>query len=257
MFNQDETTPNETEPKDSSGMKKLVAIFTVILIVAVGVRFYFARRAHLGLNQTAPAEAEGPSYTKDQLVLPRRLHQTDLKDASELDGKRVWVFAAGQLNAYPATKTQINYAKPGPLLLGAEPLDVVGFIEQKAPVGTYSRVPKGDRQVVMLFRRAAEPDKLVGTPVGFKEGKFYTFYLDECFFYDDPHILYAHWLPEQWKAVDEHRAIKGMSEMQAQLALGQVSKPGAGSPGDRTVVYDNDGKPVTITFVKDKATSIS
>jgi hypothetical protein len=107
----------------------------------------------------------------------------------------------------------------------------------------------------MLFHRAGDA-KLWGTPVGYHEGKFYTFYLDECFFYDDPHTLYKHWGAEKWKAIDEHRAEKGMSEMQAQLALGQVSKPGPGTIGNRTVVYDNNGKPVTMTFVKGKATSV-
>ena len=242
------------EPKGSS-VKKLVIGFTILLVLAVGVRIFLIYRERQQAN--APAAAtDSVSYTSDQMVYPRHLHQTDMKDARELNGKRLWVFAAGQLNAYPATASHVDYSKPGPLLLGAEPLEVVNFIEQKASASLYSRIPKGDAQVVMLFHRKDDPAKLWGTPVGDREGKFYNFFLDECFFYDDPHVLYKHWKPEVWKAVDEHRVEKGMNELQTNLALGQVSKPGPGKIGDRTILFDHDGHPVNVTFAGDKAVSI-
>lgn len=253
MF-EEKPTDDTTETK-GNGVRNLLFVLTVLSLIAVSVRIYLIHRERVEADKPAAAAA-APSYTDDQMILPRHLHQTDVKDAKELNGKRIWVFAADQLNAFPATPTHMDYAHPGPLLLGAEPLDVVNFIEGKAPESAFSRVPKGDGQVFMLFHRANDPGKLWGTPVGYKEGKFYTFYLDECFFYDDPHTLYKHWGDARWKAIDEHRAEKGMSEMQAQLALGQVSKPGPGTLGNRTVVYDNEGKPVTMTFVKDKAVSI-
>lgn len=252
----DQPGSNDAETKGSP-LKKLAIGFTVLLLLAVAVRVYLIWRERREANAPAQTAESAVSYTNDQMVYPRKLHQMDMKDARELNGKRIWVFAAGQLNAYPATASRIDYAKPGPLLLGAEPLEVVNFIEQKAPSSVYSRIPKGDAQVVMLFHRKDDAAKLWGTPVGDREGKFYTFFLDECFFYDDPHELYKHWKPEVWKAVDEHRVIKGMNELQTNLALGQVSKPGPGSMGDRTIVFDNDGKPVTVTFVKDAATSIN
>ena len=253
MFN--DTNPSEQSESNGFDMKKLAAIFTVVLVVAAAIRIGLIWHERQEANK--PVVVETPNYTQDQMVLPRRIHQTDVKDARELNGKRIWVAAAGQLNAFPATPTHMDYAHPGPLLLGAQPLDVVNFIEGKAPASAYSRVPKGDGQVFMLFHFGADPSKLWGTPVGYKDGKFYTFYLDECFFYDDPHVLYKHWGDAAWKAIDEHRVMKGMSEKQVQLALGQVSKPGPGEVGNRTVVYDNDGKPVTISFEKDKAVSIS
>lgn len=246
---------NDEEPKGSS-MKKLVMGFTILLVLAVGVRIFLIYRERQQANAPAP-EAASVSYTSDQMVYPRRLHQADMKDARELNGKRLWVFAAGQLNAYPATASHVDYSKPGPLLLGAEPLEVVNFIEQKSPANLYSRIPKGDAQVVMLFHRKDDAAKLWGTSVGDREGKFYNFFLDECFFYDDPHVLYKHWKPEVWKAVDEHRVEKGMNELQTNLALGQVSKPGPGKMGDRSILFDNDGHPVTVTFEKDRAVSIN
>ena len=253
MFN--DSNPDEPQPSEGFNTRKFAAILTLILLVAAAIRIGLIWHERQQANK--PAEADIPTYTQDQMVLPRRLNQADLNDARKLDGKRIWVSAAGQLNAYPATPAHMDYAHPGPLLLGAEPVDVVNFIEGKAPASAYSRIPKGDGQVFMLFHLPSDPDKLWGTPVGYKDGKFYTFYLDECFFYDDPHVLYKHWGTDTWKAIDEHRITKGMSEKQVGLALGQVSKPGAGEIGDRTVVFDNDGKPVTVTFVKDKAVSIS
>ena len=256
MFNDQQTTPDDAPQSKGSGPKKLAAIFTALLVIALGVRITLIHHERVEANKPAEAAA-APSYTEDQMILPRRLHQMDMGDAKQLNGKTIWVWAGGQLNAYPATPTKMDYAHPGPLLLGAQPLEVVNFIEGKAPAAAYSRVPKGDAQVFMLFHRKDDPSKLWGTPVGYREGKVYTFLIDECFFYDDPHTLYKHWGADMWKAIDEHRAVKGMSELQAQIALGQVSKPGPGETGERTVVYDNDGHPVTITFSKNKATSIS
>ncbi len=256
MFNDQQTTPDEAPESKGSNMKVLAAVFTLILLAAVGIRIYLIHRERVEANKPAAA-AEAPDYTADELVLPRRLHQMDMKDARDLNGTRIWVWAAGQLNAYPATATHMDYAHPGPLLLGVDPLDVVNFIEGKAPESAFSRIPKGDAQVFMLFHRKDDPAKLWGTPVGYREGKIYTFFIDECFFYDDPHTLYKHWPAATWQAIESHQAIKGMNERQAQLALGQVSKPGPGMPGDRTVVFDNDGHPVSVTFAHDKATSIS
>ena len=249
--------PGDDDASESKGssLKKLVIGFTILLLLAAAVRVYLIYRERHEADK--PAVETSVSYTSDQMVYPRHLHQTDLKDARELNGKPLWVFAAGQLNAYPATASHVDYSKPGPLLLGAEGLDVVNFIEQKAPATLYSRIPKGDTQVVMLFHRKADPAKLWGTPVGDREGKFYNFFLDECFFYDDPHVLYKHWKPAVWKAVDEHRVEKGMNELQTNLALGQVSKPGPGKLGDRTVLFDNNGHPVNVTFEHDKAVSIN
>ena len=93
-------------------------------------------------------------------------------------------------------------------------------------------------------------------PVGYREKGQYTFYTDEIFFYDDPHVLYKHWGPEIWKAVDSHTVIMGMNERQVELSLGQVSKSGSKDYGNRTVEFANMGKPMAVTFVKNHATSI-
>jgi hypothetical protein len=41
------------------------------------------------------------------------------------------------------------------------------------------------------------------------------------------------------------------------MALGQVMKPDSDNTGDRDVTYDNDGHPITIQFVHNKAVRIT
>jgi hypothetical protein len=46
-----------------------------------------------------------------------------------------------------------------------------------------------------------------------------------------------------------------MNERQVELALGQVSKSTSTDYGNRMVVFANLGKPMAVTFVKNKVTS--
>jgi len=48
-----------------------------------------------------------------------------------------------------------------------------------------------------------------------------------------------------------------MSENQAMMALGEVMKPDSDNMGDRNVTYDNNGHPISIEFVKNKAVTIT
>jgi hypothetical protein len=91
--------------------------------------------------------------------------------------------------------------------------------------------------------------------VGYREGKDYTFYTDDIFFYDDPHVLYQHWGPQVWQAVDSHQVLLGMNERQVQLSLGQVFKSESEKYGDRESTFDNVGHPIDVTFVKNKVTA--
>jgi hypothetical protein len=134
---------------------------------------------------------------------------------------------------------------------------VKGCAEQAAPKAATVRIPGGDRQVSMVFTLPGSSDAATeyAVPVGYHEAGQYTFYTDEIFFYDDPHELYKHWGPEIWKAVDEHHVILGMNERQVELSLGQVSKSTSQSYGNRMVVFANLGKPMAVTFEKNKVTA--
>ena len=183
---------------------------------------------------------------------------SSMADLKEIYGTTVWVSAGGQLEYYPLAGKTAQYGKSAGTLLGAQELKVKSAVEQVAPKNATFRIPGGDRQVLLVFTlsAAADPAKEYAVPVGYREKGQYTFYTDEIFFYDDPHVLYQHWGPEIWKAVDEHRVIQGMNERQVELSLGQVSKSGSKAYGNRTVLFDNMGHPQSVTFVKNHATTI-
>jgi hypothetical protein len=226
---------------------------TVVLVLVVGVRVGLIYR-----ERNAPDKALKPAarevIPEDDLVYLKQKHPSSLADVKELQGSTVWVSAGGQLEFYPYVGHTVQYGKSAGTLLGAEPLVVKDMVEQVAPKSASSRIPAGDRQVLMVFTRP-DDSKEYAVPVGYRQGKDYTFYTDEILFYDDPHELYKHWGPEIWKAVDAHQVVLGMNERQVELSLGQVSKSTSQTYGNRMVVFANLGKPMAVTFVNNKVTA--
>ena len=225
---------------------------TVVLVLAVGVRIgLIYRERHAPVVVKAP---EREKIAEDDLVFLKKKRPDSLKDIKELKGSTVWVSAGGQLEFYPYVGHTAQYAKGAGTLLGAEPIVVKDALEQVAPKAATFRIPGGDKQVLLVFTRS-EDAKEYAVPVGYRQSGQYTFYTDEIFFYDDPHELYKHWGPEIWKAVDTHQVILGMNERQVELSLGQVSKSTSNDYGNRMVVFANLGKPMAVTFTKNKVTA--
>ncbi len=158
---------------------------------------------------------------------------------------------------FPYTAHHADYAKSSGTLLGAEPLVIKDAFEQVAPKSAVLRVPHGDKQVLLVFTlpKSSSPETEYALPVGYKQGKDYTFYTDDIFFYVDPHELYKHWGPKIWQAVDAHQVILGMNERQVQLSLGQIFQSGSEDYGNRTSTYYNMGKPIDVTFEKNHVTA--
>jgi hypothetical protein len=229
---------------------------TLVFLAVIGVRVGMIYRERNAPEKAVAAPAR-EKIADDDLVFLKKKRQSSLADTKELVGQPLWVSAGGQMEYYPASGRHVDYAKTAGTLLGAQKLDIKGFSEQVAPKSATHRIPGGDRQVLMLFTLpdSETPTSEYGVPVGYHEAGGYTFYLDEIFFYDDPHELYKHWGAETWKAVDSHQVILGMNERQVQMALGQVSKSLSNDYGNRLVVYANLGKPFAVTFVKNKVTA--
>jgi hypothetical protein len=237
------------------GGKKAAIAASVILVLAVGVRVGLIYR-----ERNAPAVVKAPArevIADDDLVFLKQKRPSSMADMKDLFGTTAWVSAGGQLEYFPVAGKSVQYAKPAGTLLGAQELKIKSAIEQAAPKTATFRIPGGDKQVSLVFTMptGTDPAKEYAVPVGYRKDGQYTFYTDEIFFYDDPHTLYKHWGPDVWKAVDEHRVINGMNERQVELALGQVSKSNSKEYGNRMVVFANMGKPVAVTFVKNKVTS--
>ncbi|HWW96358.1 MAG TPA: hypothetical protein VNY74_01615 [Edaphobacter sp.] len=228
---------------------------TLVAVLAVGGELvYLHHERNKPVAVTAPVRE---AIAEDDLVFLKQKRPDTLKDVKELDGSTLWVSAGGQLDFYPYMGHAVQYGKSAGTLLGAESIVVKDAVEQVAPKAATFRIPGGDRQVLLVFTRPGSSDaaKEYAVPVGYRQAGQYTFYTDEIFFYDDPHELYKHWGPEIWKAVDEHQVILGMNERQVELSLGQVSKSTSTDYGNRMVVFANMGKPMAVTFVKNKVTA--
>lgn len=238
----------------TSGAKMAIG-GTLAFVVAVGSELLYLHH-----ERNKPMKVAAPVETKiddDDLVFLKKERPSSMADLKDLYGKTVWVSAGGQMEYYPYAAHHADYAKAAGTLLGAEPMMVKDAFEQAALKQATYRIPHGDRWVLLAFTlpKSSDPAQEFAVPVGYQEGKDFTFYTDELFFYDDPHDLYKHWGPAVWNAVDTHQVILGMSEHQVQMALGQVSKSVSNEYGNRMVVYANLGHPMAVTFVKDKATA--
>ena len=227
----------------------------LLMVVAVGGELLYLHHKRAE-DDALPKTAEYHT-DPDNLVYVKAEHPMVFKDAKDMKGRTVWISAGDQMVYYPYAG-HIDFAHQQGMLLGAEQVLVKDAVEQKATQDRFNRIPLGDKQVFVLFTKpkSTDPAKEYAVPVGFKQGGDYTFSTDDIFFYEDPHKLFGYWSPDVWKAIDEHKAILGMNERQAQTALGQVSVPHGDSAGNRMVSFDNQGKPVNITFVNDKATKI-
>ncbi len=227
----------------------------VLLAVAGGEYLYLQHRNKL--DQTAPAKAEYHS-DPDNLVFLKREHPMSFKDAKDLKGRTLWILAGGEMVFYPYAG-HVDFAHPQGVLPSNEKVLVKDAVETKAKPDRLNRVPLGDEQVFALFTRPddkADPAKEYAMPIGSKQGGDYTFSTDDIFYYDDPHKLFSYWGPTVWQAIDEHKVIAGMNERQAYASLGQVATEHGGVVGDQTVTFANDGHPVDVTFVNNKATKI-
>jgi hypothetical protein len=233
---------------------------TLVLLVVAGVRVGLIYKAN---HEEAPARVAATTapLDPDDNVYIAKQHPDSLADERALIGKTLWISAGGQMDYYRDTGKHVDYAKPLGVLLGAEPIVVKEVFEQKAPATGRAvfRVPAGVRQVLLGFTlpKSADPKALYALSVGDYDGSYYNFVSDEIFFYDDPHELYKHWGDAMWKTIDAHQAVLGMSENQAMMSLGEVTVPHGDTMGDRTVDFDNNGHPLSIKFVKNKAVSIT
>jgi hypothetical protein len=234
-----------------NGVKAAIGGILVLLLAVGGEVLYLHHERNKPMVVKAP---EREIIAEDELVFLKKKRPDTLKDIKDLMGSTLWVSAGGQLEYYPFVGHAAQYGTSAGTLLGAEPIVVKDAVEQVAPKAATFRIPGGDKQVLLVFTKPNDT-KEYAVPVGYRQAGQYTFYTDEIFFYDDPHVLYKHWGPEIWKAVDAHEVILGMSERQVEMSLGQVSKSTSNDYGNRMVVFANLGKPMAVTFVKNKVTA--
>ena len=236
-----------------TGVKVALGSGLAAVVLVGGELLYLHHRNTV--DQAGPPAAAEYKSDPDDLVFLKSEHPMSLKDEKDLKGRTLWVSAGGQMDYYPYNGRSVDYDHSRGVLLGVEKIQVRDAVEQAAPKKAAFRIPQGDKQVLLVFTKDGD-SKMYAVPVGDREAGSYNLLTDQIFFYDDPHRLFAHWGPEIWKAVDEHRAIPGMNERQVQTALGQISTPHGDKIGDRIVEYDDQGHPKMVTFMGGKATRI-
>lgn len=231
--------------------RKRIQIFLVVFIVLalarVGMIFY--ERSHEPeVKKPEPTSSSSYKITLDDYVTPRKLFPYDLKSAREVVGKTVWVRSGNQLAYYawsPVTRS-VNVARQVGLLAPLEKLLAKDVVEQNV---------RGQRQVMVVFAKEGSPAEFA-VAVGKVSGGSYDFFINDVFFYEDPHQLYNHWPADVWNAIDHHEAKLGMNERQASFALGTNIRVSAGDYGNRSVQYINGDKSTMVSFSDNKATSV-
>jgi hypothetical protein len=243
-----------------NGPKIAIAV-TLIGVAAVGIRvglIYRANHEDVAVRKDPYADIK---VDPDDNVFLKKQRPDSLADQRTLIGKTIWVSAGGQLDYYLDKGNHVDYAHPVGTLLGATPLLIKGVFEQKAPATgpAVFRIAAGVRHVLLAFTlpKSTDTTTLYATPVGNYDGSTYTFVNDDVFFYEDPHQLYNFWPASTWSAIDRHQAVLGMSENQMMMSLGEVTVPDSDNLGNRNVKFDNNGHPLLIQFVSNKAVKIT
>ena len=234
---------------------KKIALFSLLAIAVLGVRVFFLWRER-NAPVANPHQRVERALSSDEIVQPRKLYIDSLKSAQALAGKTVWMQAGYELAYYPYVGHHIDFAKRSGLIAPTQAMSISSIVEAKAPAATHRLIPLGTRQVFAVFTMPGDP-KEYATAIGYEDGADSTYYCDQVFFYDDPHVLYKHWSPSVWKAVDAHQAEKGMNERQVAMSLGMIQQSPSMNPssyGNRTVTYDTDTKHWTVSFANDQVT---
>jgi hypothetical protein len=226
-----------TEGSTGEPMKpwKAMVLMTlpVLLFAAWRIWSIYQERHEPVMVKQGPPERK---ITQDDLVIPRKMYIDDLKSAKELHGKTVWMQVGYQLDYYPyRDHSAVFRDKEGPLPT-AQALNVADVVELATPANWLSRIPRGSKNIFLIFRKPGGPQEYA-VPVGEVEGGNETFRLDDLLYYDDPHKLYSHWPSNVWQAIDQHQVKPGMSELQTMMAVGQVAQSDSSTYGNRTVTY--------------------
>ncbi|HTW44719.1 MAG TPA: hypothetical protein VMD58_04180 [Acidobacteriaceae bacterium] len=231
-----------------------VSLVTLFVLLICAIRVYFIwRERHEPMVQ--PHQAAEPQLTQDEMVLPRKMYIDSISDAKALDGKTVWIQAGYSLDYYPYAGHRVDFAHQSGVLPSVQQMEIQDIVTQKVPASHATRVPHGDKQVLVVFKMPNRPDEYA-TAIGYIQGSDSTFYCDQIFYYDDPHTMYNYWGSKVWAAIDAHHPIPGMNELQTAMALGVVQQSEASTIGNRTVYYDAGPQKWAVTFSNDKATTI-
>jgi hypothetical protein len=220
----------------------------VVAILVSGVRLaYILYQRHE--SRVEQAKKQAPPLNPDYYVTPKKLYPYDLKSARQLIQQPVWVKVGYAYTYYPydPARHRVDFSQEAGKLLPLEKLQITDIINAASPESP------GEPQVMAVFEKDG---KAFAFSIGSVKSDQYKFYSDDMLFIQDPHELYFHWPADFWDAIEKHQVKPGMSELQADFAVGLGIPEKSGEPGRRTVNYPNGGNPLSITYRDDKAAQI-
>jgi len=234
--------------------QKLALVLLIpIAILAIGI-LWIQHKRNTEAVKVQPRYQER-ALTQDEMVQPRQLFIDDMKSARELIGKPVWIQAGYELEYFPYKAHRVDFAHNAGLLPGAQRMDIKDIITEKAPASDQSRIPHGDKQAFAVFTMPGD-DKEYATAIGTMQGSDSTYYCDKIFYYDDPRTMYNFWPANVWQAIDQHKPVEGMNELQTAMAVGVIQQSDSSDVGNRTVYYQAGPTKWSVTFEHDKATHV-
>jgi hypothetical protein len=242
-------------------MRKRIQLILLVFVVLAGIRLLLIYRERRAPVSAPNAARPTPALNADDYVVPTQVHSTDLKSAKEdLAGKTVWVKAGNQVNYFPYSAGHVDFKHSAGLLPPLKKLAITNVIQSTDPGAKAEEIAPGVRvrtqRVLAVFKLDGDA-KTYAVAIGGNRGGDYTLYINDMFFLDDPHQLYRHWPADVWTAIDQHQALTGMNELQTAFALGAgVPDVSGGDFGNRTLKFDNNGHPVTVTFERNRATRV-
>lgn len=233
--------------------QKILIPTLISLLICGGYLFYvYKQRQNPGvIGQGAPAQPENP----DDLAVVRMQFPQHFDDLKVIENTRVWMKNGYSMPYFPYEKGQVDFNKSAGLIPPAQPMDVKKIIKEAVPAKVDDGLEHGTHQALAVFAIPGK-DGLFATAVGAMQGEQESYFIDNLFYYDDPHKIYDNWPKDTWAAIDAHQVKPGMSELQTRLSIGMKEHPGGETEGDRTVDYDVNGKHWVITYVKNRATEI-
>jgi hypothetical protein len=232
----------------SSELKQRLQLVMIVAILVSGSRLaYILYERHE--SRIEQARKHPPPLNPDYYVTPKKLYPYDLKSARQLTQQPAWVKVGYAYTYYPCdpARHHVDFSREAGKLLPIEKLQIKDLISAEAPESS------GEQQVMAVFEKDG---KTYAFSIGSIKDGAYKFYSNDMLFIEDPHDLYKHWPANIWDAIDKHQVNPGMSELQADFAIGLGIPDKSGEPGNRTVNYPNGGNPLSVTYHNDKAAEI-
>lgn len=234
--------------------KKLaIVIVPAAILIAIGVFLISSRR-----RATTPTVVhKHPVSTTASAAAKLRSapNVTDLKSAQQLVGMPVWMQDGYVFHYFPYHHNRVDYGRPVGLVPPMEQMKIEKVVTQRKPRRVKTHVPGGAEQVLAVFTLPGKQETYA-LPIGYREGKMFDFYSGQMFYFNDPHQIYAYWPKSAWDAISKHQVVQGMSELQAEAALGANQKVETGKNDVQRITYDTGTQKWTVTFKNNKAVEV-